>query len=53
MNLESLLTPALRLLAGGTGIVLIVTTLSAAVRSFVLPAASRYSSTTAFLPASG
>lgn len=37
MNLESLLTPALRLLAGGTGIVLIVTTLSAAVRSFVLP----------------
>ncbi|TPG64479.1 hypothetical protein [Hymenobacter nivis] len=37
MDLEFLLTPALRLLAGGAGVVLVITTLSAAVRSFVLP----------------
>jgi hypothetical protein len=37
MRLESLLMPALRLLAGSAGVVLVITTLSAAVRSFVLP----------------
>ncbi len=37
MALESLLHPILRLLAGAAGIVVVVTTLSAAVRSFVLP----------------
>lgn len=37
MHAESLLTPALRLLAAAGGVVLVVSTLSAAVRSFVLP----------------
>lgn len=37
MHVESLLTPALRLLAAAGGVVLVVSTLSAAVRSFVLP----------------
>ncbi|AMJ67327.1 hypothetical protein [Hymenobacter sp. PAMC 26628] len=37
MSLENLLHPALRLLAGAAGTVQVVITLSAAVRSFVLP----------------
>ena len=37
MSFEDLLNQALRLLAGAAGVVLVITTLSAAVRSFVLP----------------